>query len=126
MSKTSKRYKKIIGDEKYFDISFILNRDDEKELWIWGANYFADKIGTKGTWTVWDKKSDDEINTNWDGRFGSDFEVCWTNIETKQSLVRKIVPTGFFARGDEKRVHPTQKPVRLVEHYLQKIGRAHV
>ena len=31
------------------------------------------------------------------------------------------MPTGFFARGDEKRVHPTQKPVRLVEHYLQKI-----
>lgn len=121
MSKTSKKYSPIIGDEDYFDISFILAQYSEIEIWIWGANYFADKIGVSGTWTVWDKKADDEINTNLDGRFGNDFEICWTNIKTKQSLIRKIVPLGYFARGDEKRIHPTQKPVRLIEHYFGKI-----
>ena len=120
-TETSKKYKPIIGDKEYFDINFILVNNKDIEIWIFGANFFIDKIGLNGTWTVWDKKSDDEIKTNWDGRFGNDFELCWTNLKTKQTLVRKIVPTGYFSRGDETRVHPTQKPVRLIEHYLTKL-----
>lgn len=120
MGSTSKKYRPILGDDKPFDPQHIFNLNVES-IWLWGANYYHHKLPLGGTWIVWDKKSDDEINTNLDGRFGNDFELLWTSETVKMSLIRKIVPTGYFAIGDEKRVHPTQKPVRLVEHIINNI-----
>ena len=92
MGKTSKRYSKIIGDQTYFDVAFILKRDAEKELWIWGANYFVDKIGLQGTWTVWDKKADDTLEKETDLNFSLKVYEDTKKVNTKKfnSLVSSI------------------------------------
>jgi hypothetical protein len=41
----SKKYKKVEGDNIPFDPSYIIDKfKDVKEVFLWGANYFADKL----------------------------------------------------------------------------------
>ena len=72
---------------------------------IWGGNYFH--VPPSRGWLVWDK-----LNS---GNF-ADCELAWTNAKTS---VRKFefLWNGMLRAGEarnEKRVHPTQKPVELM------------
>lgn len=96
----------IHGDDKPFDPSHLLAWD----AILWGANYYADKLPTRKSWLVWDKRdgapSDD----------GADFEMAWTSVDMQARIFRSIW-RGFAKAGEESgkpRVHPTQKPVRLM------------
>jgi site-specific DNA-methyltransferase (adenine-specific)/modification methylase len=71
---------------------------------VWGGNYF--EAPKSSQWLVWDKKTD-----------GSDFadcELAWTN---GKGAVRRFewLWSGFRKQVPEKRYHPTQKPVALME-----------
>jgi hypothetical protein len=46
-------YSKVIGDDKPYDPSHIFLFDCF--IFIWGANYFLDKLPSRGQWVVWDK-----------------------------------------------------------------------
>jgi DNA modification methylase len=59
-----------------------------------------------------------------DGRFGSSFETCWSKTKHRRELARVLVTTNYTARGDETRVHPTQKPVALAEWFFERWGDA--
>jgi 16S rRNA G966 N2-methylase RsmD len=75
---------------------------------IWGANYFASSLPDETKWIVWDKKRPQDTTF-------SDCELAWTN---KTGGIRKyeFFWHGMMQEGQrEKRVHPTQKPVGLVE-----------
>jgi site-specific DNA-methyltransferase (adenine-specific) len=101
---------------------------------IWGANYYdfigkpfatprreklAEFIAVHPTgWIVWDKCNG---NTSF-----NDFELAYTNLPIETTVYRymwngmmqgKSVNEGHIMRGDkrknEKRIHPTQKPVPL-------------
>jgi DNA modification methylase len=78
---------------------------------IWGGNYYAASLPNSPCWIVWDKK-----NT---GNF-ADCELAWTNQKT---AVRKFehMWNGMLraSERDQKRVHPTQKPVALAEWCLE-------
>lgn len=104
-------YAPIIGDE---------TTETAKEFWqtcqaigltnyvIWGGNYFTDFLPPKKCWVVWDKKG-----RAWDDNF-SDFEMAWTSFD-KPAKIFTHVWMGMVQSGErEERVHPTQKPSKLV------------
>lgn len=73
---------------------------------IWGGNYF-DLPPSRG-WLVWDK-----LNS---GNF-ADAELAWTNLPISVRL-KRFMWNGMIRDGeakDVKRVHPTQKPVELMQ-----------
>lgn len=120
--------KNIEGDDKPFDASFILEFFKYCELiFLWGADYYCESLGRKwpdlGSWIIWDKCKEDGVDTDWSGRQGSEFETCWSKKKIQRKIVRALPRIGFFAKGDESRIHPTQKPVVLVEKFFDGWGK---
>ena len=80
---------------------------------IWGANHFINKIPFGSPcWIVWDK-----VNG------GTDFADCELAYTSFKTAVRKISWrwSGMLQqdmKNKEKRIHPTQKPVKLYEWLL--------
>lgn len=79
---------------------------------IFGGNYF-DKLGPTPCWLVWDKQ-------NGENDF-ADCELAWTNLP-KAVRIFRWQWNGFIRKGEMDktrspvfRVHPTQKPVALME-----------
>ena len=77
---------------------------------IFGGNYF--ELGPTSCWLVWDKQ-------NGDNDF-ADCELAWTNLP---KAVRRIYWrwNGMIRKGNEDRVHPTQKPLGVMEWCLTHI-----
>jgi DNA modification methylase len=126
-SKGGNKYNKVIGDNNDFKPELITtifkNFDYCKEVFIWGADYFAEYIENKnnGSWIVWDKRLDESA----DKMYGSCFEMCWSKNKHKREIAR-IKWAGIFGmekEHDKKRVHPTQKPMLLTEWFFNKWGK---
>lgn len=110
-------YKPVLNDNKEFDPSTILSRFSEvQDVILWGADYYSKYLPVNGSWFVWDKKKEDL-----DASIGSSFELCWSKKLRKREICR-ILWSGFTAKErNEKRVHPTQKPIALVEWFFERI-----
>lgn len=89
-------------------------RDLSKYYVIWGGNYFADALGECKSPILWDKQTGN--NTYADG------ELAWSNIAGTLRIFRHQWCGAFkdSERG-EKAVHPTQKPVALMQWCIDKI-----
>lgn len=73
---------------------------------IWGGNYFV--LPPARCILVWDKQND--------GRDFADLEMAWINIDAVARIFR-MRPMGM----DDGKVHPTQKPIRLMKWCLSKL-----
>jgi site-specific DNA-methyltransferase (adenine-specific) len=81
---------------------------------FFGGNFFADLLPKSTHWIVWDKK-----NTMPD--FG-DAELIWTNCNRKSVKIIVREYNGLIGK-EEKRYHPTQKPIGLFMQILQKYAK---
>ena len=127
MGDGGKKYDRVIDDNKQFDASFLLDYFSKcKEVFLWGADYYVETLSREypnlGSWIIWDKYSDERIGLL-DGRFGSSFETCWSKTPHRREIARVLVKTNYTARGDEARVHPTQKPVELARWFFERYGK---
>ena len=104
---------------------------DAKEMFLWGADYFAELLPCKndGSWIVWDKRANgnDDIEEDYssDKMYGSCFELCWSKNRHKRDIVR-VKWAGVFGTEqefDHKRYHPTQKPIKLAEWFLKRYSK---
>lgn len=108
-----------------------LRRISKKQI-IWGGNYFADFLPENPGRLIWDK-------INGDNDF-SDCEIAWTNLFDSTRIVRYMwagmmqgktagvdILVAAVQQGNkklnEKRIHPTQKPVALYNWIYEKYAK---
>ena len=87
-------------NDKYFT---ELKRVSKNQI-IWGGNYFLDRLGNCKCYIIWDKKIAEDMSF-------AMCEMAWTSFRNGA----KIYKTTAM---QQKRIHPTQKPVKLYEWIL--------
>jgi site-specific DNA-methyltransferase (adenine-specific) len=74
---------------------------------LWGGNYFG--LPPARCFLIWDKQNE--------GRDFADIEFAWTNIDAVARIFRQR-PMNM----DGGKVHPTQKPLRLMQWCIDQAG----
>lgn len=104
-------YSEVIGDEttdtakEFYQTCISLGMDN---FIIWGGNYFVDFLPFSKSWLIWDKRGDMNSNNFADG------EMAWCSFDTRVRIYKQIW-NGMIREGEkDKRVHPTQKPVKVL------------
>ena len=97
----------ILGDDRPFDPTpFLIG---EKQI-FWGWNHFSDRL-PKGAALIWLKRNEDAL-----GAFLSDAELAWFSSGHGVYGFKDLSNAGIAT----ERVHPTQKPVSLMEWCIKK------
>jgi site-specific DNA-methyltransferase (adenine-specific) len=109
-------FRKIYGDQQPFNPLPFLKF---KKVILFGANYFSDLLPV-GSWLVWDKRT----NSRLDRMFGSSIEMAWMKTDKPKTEIIRILHGGVVNAdsengNNEKRVHPTQKPVKLIRRIIE-------
>ena len=85
---------------------------------VWGGNYFTEYLPPSQCWIVWDKQKPPGVHY-------ADFETAWTSFDEASKMFR-FMWNGML-QGDmknkERKIHPTQKPVRLYEWLLDRYAK---
>jgi site-specific DNA-methyltransferase (adenine-specific)/modification methylase len=98
----------IMNDHKNFDPSPFLSIG-ERQI-FWGFNHFANKLPS-GACLVWIKRNDKAF-----GSFLSDAEIAWFSHGHGVYCFRDLTNNSIA----KHRVHPTQKPIKLMAWCLSK------
>lgn len=121
------KYERVIGDNEDFKpeliTTFFNNFGYCKEIFLFGADYFAELLPDKndGSWLVWDKRKESQADA-----IGSEFELIWSRTKHKRRMLRHDW-FGFLSSQNgadaRNRVHPTQKPITLLADILEQWGK---
>lgn len=121
------KYDKVIGDNEDFKPELIQTFFDNfnycKEMFLFGADYFAELLDNKnnGSWLVWDKRKESQADA-----IGSEFELIWSKNKHKRRVLRHDW-FGFLSSQNtydaQHRVHPTQKPISLLVDIINQWGK---
>lgn len=107
---TPKNWDKQRISKEYFD----LMRKVSKNQIIFGGNYYTDYLPPSSCWVVWDKQ-------NGENDF-ADCELAWCSQDSAVRICR--YRWAGMLQGNmkhkEKRIHPTQKPLPVIEWLLNK------
>ena len=108
----SNNYAPIYGDNKPFDPAHLLRF--RKKL-LFGANHYCSRLSGSPSWIVWDKRAGMAINDQ------ADCEMAWSDFGGPARLFTHLW-NGMLkdSERDERRVHPTQKPVKLFQWIIDK------
>ena len=108
-------YKPIIADDTTETAQAAYNVLSQicKRLIFWGGNYFTDFLPFSDGWLVWDKRGESGIRNNF-----ADGEMAWCSFHTPVRIYHQLW-NGMIREGEhEKRVHPTQKPIRMLSEII--------
>jgi len=105
----NKKWDKNIPNVKYFN---ELKRVSKNQI-IWGGNYFTEHLPPNNNWIIWHKMND--------GMSFSMCEMAHSTIKKNIKLFTLYSNKGRFKKpmnNGVKKIHPTQKPVKLYEWLL--------
>lgn len=111
----TKVYSKVIADDttETAQKAYEILKTFSDKLIIWGGNYFTDFLDFSDGWLIWDKRC---------GMNSTDFadgEMAYCSFHTPVRIYRQLW-NGMIREGEhEERVHPTQKPVKMLSEILQ-------
>jgi hypothetical protein len=98
-------YAPVHDDHKEFDPRWLLAVGKARILW--GGNYFAHLLPPVSGWLVWDKERPDDLDQ-------ATCELAWTDCVKGVRRMRYLW-NGMIRAGDDVLIHPTQKPVALMQ-----------
>jgi hypothetical protein len=112
-------YMPVHGDDKPFDPTQLLSLGHNQV--IFGGAYFAQHLPQGSAWLCWDKGTSGEATF-------SGFELAWTSFLGRYRMYRHLW-SGMMRAGPRDveltdRVHPTQKPVAVLEAILRDFSAA--
>jgi DNA modification methylase len=108
-------YSKVIADDttETAEKAYKVLKNYSSKLIIWGGNYFINFLDFSDGWIIWDKRGDINSNNFADG------EMAWCSFHTPVRIYKQIW-NGMIREGEhENRVHPTQKPVKMLGEILK-------
>ena len=110
------KYAKVIGDDTTETAQQAYNIYSQlcDKMILWGGNYFLDFLPPSDGWLIWDKRGESGIRNTF-----ADGEMAWCSFHTPVRIYHQLW-NGMIREGEhEKRVHPTQKPIRMLSEILQ-------
>ena len=110
------KYKKIIADDttETAQLAYGIYSQLCDKMILWGGNYFLDFLPSSDGWIIWDKRGDSGIRNTF-----ADGEMAWCSFHTPVRIYHQLW-NGMIREGErEKRVHPTQKPIKMLGEILQ-------
>ena len=110
---------KIVNDLEMIDYHFLFSLDSRTKV-VFGAENILSFVPHRGRWICWDKK----LYEKNDSSIGSPFEIAWVDVNTGFYKMYRVLHNGVVnadsVRGNnQKRFHPTQKPVKLFRSIIQ-------
>lgn len=117
-----KRRSKVANADKYADFSWDDDRDDAAVAAaqqitdyhvIWGGNYYD--LGPCRGYLVWNKLNSGDF---------ADCELAWTNLDQAVRKVDLLWNGMIRAEKHIERVHPTQKPVGVMQFCINQLPTA--
>lgn len=114
---------RIIGDDVEPDLSPVFSIPAASKV-VWGAENFYRQLPHRGRWICWHKRSG---VTRPNSMPSGDFELAWMDKKTGFYKFVNVIHGGAInadstAGNNQKREHPTQKPVRLMEFCIEQCG----
>jgi site-specific DNA-methyltransferase (adenine-specific)/modification methylase len=108
----SNDYPRIVGDAEPFSPDHLLGFP---RLVLFGANHYAQRLPSSPSWLVWDKLAGLTSKRPIGFNDNADCELAWTNLGGPARLI-PLRWMGLMkgAERDQRRLHPTQKPVALM------------
>lgn len=110
------KYKQVLADDttktaqKAYE---VFSKFCDKKI-IWGGNYFLSFLPLSDSWIIWDKRYESGIKNNF-----ADAEMAWCSFHTPVRVYHQLW-NGMIREGEhEKRVHPTQKPIKMLGEILK-------
>ena len=110
------KYKQVLADDttetaqKAYE---VFSKFCDKKI-IWGGNYFLSFLPLSDSWIIWDKRCESGIKNTF-----ADAEMAWCSFHTPVRVYHQLW-IGMIREGEhEKRVHPTQKPIKMLGEVLQ-------
>jgi hypothetical protein len=115
-------YAPVVGDDQPYDPRPLLDRfvHVPEQVW-WGADYYRQHLPDGGSWIVWDKRYNEQ-GMALDDLLGSHFELAWSRAPHKREILRILWAGHHGMQGEDsrRRLHPTQKPVALARHFIER------
>ena len=113
------QYKKIIADDttETAEQSYKILKKISDKLILWGGNYFIDFLEKNDSWIIWDKRCESGITNTF-----ADGEMAYCSFHTPLRIYHQLW-NGMIREGEhDKRVHPTQKPVRTLAQIIDRFS----
>jgi DNA modification methylase len=111
------KYSEVIADDttdtanEFYQTCLALGFD---KFIIWGGNYFTDFLPFSDGWLIWNKRAGTDIRNTF-----ADGEMAWCSFHTPIRIYDQLW-NGMIREGEkEKRVHPTQKPIRMLSEIIE-------
>ena len=110
------KYSEVIADDttktaqEFYQTCVALGMD---KFIIWSGNYFTDFLPFSDGWLIWNKRANTDIRNTF-----ADGEMAWCSFHTPIRIYDQLW-NGMIREGEkEKRVHPTQKPIRMLSEII--------